>query len=64
MAKTKQQEIIKWMCKHWQSEDVFNDAVQHFGKTEEIISFCEQIARKMENALKTVPSYLEKEIGE
>lgn len=63
MKKNKEQEIVKWMCKHWQSEDVFDDAVQKFGKSKEVISFCEQVARKMEKALKGLPSYLEREIS-
>ncbi len=50
------------MCKHWNSEDVFDDAVQHFGKDDKTIMFCEKVALKLEKTLKKIPSYLEKEI--
>ena len=62
MIKQKQQEIIKWMCKHWQSEDVFDDAVQHFGTSKEVLDFCANLSKKLDKLVKSIPTYLEKEM--
>ena len=62
MTKKKQKVIINWMCKHWQNDDIFDDAVQMFGKSKEVINFCEKIATLINKALTKIPSYLEKEI--
>lgn len=56
-------QIITWMCKHWNSQDILDESVQRFGKNVETITFCEKIALKIEKILANLPGYLEGEIG-
>ena len=53
-------ETIEYYCQNL--PEYFGDAVQHFGTSKEVLDFCANLSKKLDKLVKSIPTYLEKEM--